>query len=206
MIDKILYTEKYRPNNIEDLVLPQRIKDKFKDGLVQNLLLSGSTGTGKTSLAKAICKQFKYPTKYINASLETSVDVIRTKIEDFCTTRSVISTDYSIKVVILDECLEENEKVRIGTVDDWKSVSLKDLIIGEVYPCISMNIETGELENDTCEIISDKEDALYEVELENGKKVKVTSNHPFMILTEKGEIIQKTIDDRLSLTDKIINF
>lgn len=103
MIDKILYTEKYRPSTIEDIVLPQRIKDKFKDGLVQNLLLEGSTGTGKTSLAKAICKEFKYPTRYINASLETSVDVIRTKIENFCTTRSVMSTDYSIKVVILDE-------------------------------------------------------------------------------------------------------
>lgn len=49
-----LFTEKYRPSNLEELILPERVMSKFKDGLVQNMLFAGSPGTGKTSCAKAI--------------------------------------------------------------------------------------------------------------------------------------------------------
>ena len=77
--------------------------NKFKDGLVQNMLLAGSPGTGKTSTAKAIVKQFKMPYLYINASTDTSVDVIRTRITDFCSTVSIMDGPSSMKVVILDE-------------------------------------------------------------------------------------------------------
>ena len=76
---------------------------KFKDGLVQNMLLSGSPGTGKTSCAKAIVNQFELPYLYINASTDTSVDVIRTRITDFCSTVSIMDKPGMFKVVILDE-------------------------------------------------------------------------------------------------------
>ena len=66
-----LFTEKYRPKNLDDLILPDRVMAKFKDGLVQNMLLSGSHGTGKTSCAKAIVNQFELPYLYINASTDT---------------------------------------------------------------------------------------------------------------------------------------
>jgi DNA polymerase III gamma/tau subunit len=49
-----LFTEKYRPKNLQDLILPERVMSKFKDGLSQNMLLAGSPGTGKTSTAKEI--------------------------------------------------------------------------------------------------------------------------------------------------------
>jgi len=81
-----LFTEKYRPSNLSELILPERVMAKFKDGLVQNVLLAGSPGTGKTSTAKAIVNQFNMPYLYINASTDTSVDVIRTRITDFCST------------------------------------------------------------------------------------------------------------------------
>ena len=98
-----LFTEKYRPKNLSELILPERVMNKFKDGLVQNMLLAGSPGTGKTSTAKAIVKQFKMPYLYINASTDTSVDVIRTRITDFCSTVSIMDGPSSMKVVILDE-------------------------------------------------------------------------------------------------------
>ena len=98
-----LFTEKYRPQNLEELILPDRVMGKFKDGLVQNMLFAGSPGTGKTSTAKAIVKQFKLPYLYINASTDTSVDVIRTRIIDFCSTVSIIDAPGAFKVVILDE-------------------------------------------------------------------------------------------------------
>jgi DNA polymerase III delta prime subunit len=98
-----LFTEKYRPKNLQDLILPERVMSKIKDGLSQNMLLAGSPGTGKTSTAKAIVNQFNLPYLYINASTDTSVDVIRTRITDFCSTMSVLDDQGKFKVVILDE-------------------------------------------------------------------------------------------------------
>jgi replication factor C small subunit len=98
-----LFTEKYRPKNLEDLILPERVMSKFKDGITQNVLLAGSPGTGKTSTAKAIVQQFDLPYIYINASTDTSVDVIRTRITDFCSTMSILDDRGKFKVVILDE-------------------------------------------------------------------------------------------------------
>jgi DNA polymerase III delta prime subunit len=98
-----LFTEKYRPKNLQDLILPERVMSKIKDGLTQNMLLAGSPGTGKTSTAKAIVNQFNLPYLYINASTDTSVDVIRTRITDFCSTMSVLDDQGKFKVVILDE-------------------------------------------------------------------------------------------------------
>ena len=77
--------------------------NKVKDGLVQNMLLAGSPGTGKTSTAKAVVNQFGLPYLYINASTDTSVDVIRTRITDFCSTVSIMDEPGMFKVVILDE-------------------------------------------------------------------------------------------------------
>ena len=98
-----LFTEKYRPKNLDELILPDGIMNKFKNGLTQNMLLAGSPGTGKTSMAKAIVNQFELPYIYINASTDTSVDVIRTRIIDFCSTMSILDDQGKFKVVILDE-------------------------------------------------------------------------------------------------------
>lgn len=98
-----LFTEKYRPSTLEQLILPDAVMNKFKDGLVQNMLFTGSPGTGKTSCAKAIVNQFKLPYLYINASTDTSVEVIRTRIIDFCSTVSIMDAPGMFKVVILDE-------------------------------------------------------------------------------------------------------
>ena len=67
------------------------------------MLLAGSPGTGKTSTAKAIVNQFGLPYLYINASTDTSVEVIRTRITDFCSTMSILDDQGKFKVVILDE-------------------------------------------------------------------------------------------------------
>lgn len=103
-----LFTELYRPADISGLLLPQRIKELLNEGeIVQNLLLYGAPGTGKTSTAFALTgykKEYsKYPTLYINVSEENGIDVIRDKITDFCSSIDLINDKESIKVVILDE-------------------------------------------------------------------------------------------------------
>lgn len=98
-----LFTEKYRPKNLDDLILPDRVMKKFVNGVSQNMLFAGSPGTGKTSTAKALVAQYDLPYLYINASTDTSVDVIRTRITDFCSTMSILDDRSKFKIVILDE-------------------------------------------------------------------------------------------------------
>ena len=99
----ILWEEKYRPQNLKELIVPQRIRTIFEKGVVQSMLLYGTAGIGKTSAAKAICKQFEHNTLYLNMSETTGVDTIRETIMEFAMNQSILHYDNPIKVVILDE-------------------------------------------------------------------------------------------------------
>lgn len=103
---KDLYTEKYRPQILDDIVLTKEEKDYFislkEKEEIPNLLFAGSPGTGKTSLAKIIVKDIldcQY--LYINASDENGIDTIRSKVIGFSSTKSL---DGKLKVVLFDEC------------------------------------------------------------------------------------------------------
>ena len=102
-IQNVLLTEKYRPQSLDDLITPSRVTAKLQKGVYQHLLLHGSPGTGKTSAAKALVKHFKHPYLYINASTDTSVDIVRNRITDFCANRSIMDEPGKLKVIILDE-------------------------------------------------------------------------------------------------------
>lgn len=100
-----LWVEKYRPQTINDCILPPSLKTTFKDmvakGEPQNLLLSGSAGTGKTTVARALCKEFNVDYIIINCSEDGNIDTLRTKIRQFASTVSFEGNKK--KVVILDE-------------------------------------------------------------------------------------------------------
>ena len=102
-IDSVLWTEKYRPKCLNELIVPKRVKDMLSNGVIQSMLLHGPAGIGKTSAAKAITKEFKHNTLYLNMSETTGVDTIRETIMDFAMNTSVIHYDNPIKVVIMDE-------------------------------------------------------------------------------------------------------
>ena len=102
-IDSVLWTEKYRPKCLNELIVPKRVKDMLSNGVIQSMLLHGTAGSGKTSAAKAITKEFKHNTLYLNMSETTGVDTIRETIMDFAMNTSVIHYDNPIKVVIMDE-------------------------------------------------------------------------------------------------------
>ena len=102
--DSFLWVEKYRPQRIEDCILPQRMQGMFtemvKSGELQNLLLSGGPGCGKTTVAKALCEELDMDWILINCSEEGNIDILRTKIRDFASTVSIAGNK---KAVILDE-------------------------------------------------------------------------------------------------------
>ena len=105
MKDHFLWVEKYRPQTIEDCILPEATKATFKQflkkGEVPNLLLCGTAGTGKTTVARALCEELGCDYIVINGSDEgRQIDTLRTKIKSFA---SAISFESKTKVVIIDE-------------------------------------------------------------------------------------------------------
>ena len=102
---QFLWVEKYRPSRIEDCILPEQVKEQFQQfiskGEVPNLLLSGSAGTGKTTIARVLCNELGCDYIVINGSDEgRQIDTLRTKIKQFA---SAVSFEGKTKVVILDE-------------------------------------------------------------------------------------------------------
>lgn len=99
-----LWVEKYRPKAVQDCILPDRIKKVFQEyvdaGQIPNLMLTGSAGVGKTTVAKAMCEQLGLNHLFINSSEERGIDMLRTKIKSYAST---ISLTGGRKVIILDE-------------------------------------------------------------------------------------------------------
>ena len=104
MKDDFLWVEKYRPHKIEDCILPESLKATFsefvKQGNIPNLLLTGSQGTGKTTVARAMCEELGLDYIEINGSMNGGIDTLRTEIKNFASTISFTGTR---KMVILDE-------------------------------------------------------------------------------------------------------
>lgn len=104
MSDEYLWVEKYRPKSVSDCILPDRIKKVFQSYVdttnIPNLMLTGSAGVGKTTVAKAMCEEIGLNYLFINSSEERGIDMLRTKIRGYAST---ISLTGGRKVIILDE-------------------------------------------------------------------------------------------------------
>lgn len=105
MLDKnIVWSERYRPTTIDEVILPERYKKVFrgfvKTGKIPHLLLAGPSGIGKTTIARVLAKELNYDVLEINASLDRNIDTLRNEIQSFAST---FSLEGKRKCVILDE-------------------------------------------------------------------------------------------------------
>ena len=101
-----LWVEKYRPQTIEDCIIPDSTKKFFqemkKTGDIQNMLISGSHGVGKTTIAKALCNEIGADTLFLNCSKDRGIGTLQTKIAGFSSSMSLTATS-GLKVIIGDE-------------------------------------------------------------------------------------------------------
>ena len=103
--NEYIFIEKFRPKTIDDLIVPQKLKEQMrewvKDGEIPNLLLSSKTpGTGKTSMTHTLINEVGADALFINASLESNIDLLRNKIQGFVSTASY---NGNAKIIVLDE-------------------------------------------------------------------------------------------------------
>ena len=101
--DDFLWVEKYRPHRVADTILPKQLKLEFQEYVnsrrIPNLLLCGTSGTGKTTVAKAMMDELQADYMFMNGSLTVNMDAVRTDITDFASTVSPNGRKY----VIIDE-------------------------------------------------------------------------------------------------------
>ncbi len=113
-----LWVEKYRPKKVSDCILPDTTINVFKgfvdQGEIPNLLLSGTAGVGKTTIAKALCEEIGASYIIINGSDEGRfLDTVRNRVRQFATTVSLTSSA-AHKVVIIDEADNTTNDVQLS--------------------------------------------------------------------------------------------
>ncbi len=104
-VKKLLLWEKWRPKTLEDIILLPRIKRQFENGINQHYIFYGHYGTGKTSLARILIGKYTKETPFLelNCSMDTSIDVLREEIQNFCKFTPMFESSSDIKYVFLDE-------------------------------------------------------------------------------------------------------
>ena len=112
-----IWVEKYRPQNIDDCILPENIKKTFKEflnkGEIPNMLLAGPPGIGKTTVAKALCNELGVDYYVINGSDEGRfLDTVRNNAKNFASTVS-LSSEAKHKVIIIDEADNTGNDVQL---------------------------------------------------------------------------------------------
>ena len=104
MAETFLWCEQYRPKDVKSCILPENLKNTFSEfiqnGQIPNLILTGGSGVGKTTVANAMLEELDATYMMINGSEESGIDVLRTKIKNFAST---VSLHGGRKYLILDE-------------------------------------------------------------------------------------------------------
>lgn len=147
---QVLWAERYRPRQIADVILPRSTKQQFQSFVdnrnVPNLLLSGVSGVGKTTAAKAILDQLECDYTVINGSLNMGLDALRTNVQIFASSRSFSGNR---KYVVIDEADGLSKQVQDGLrnfIDEFSSNC------GFIFTCNYLNKITDAIRSRTSHV------------------------------------------------------
>ena len=190
-MEEFLWVEKYRPKTIQDCILTKDLSDTFKKfsnkGEIPNLLLSGTAGTGKTTVAKALCEELKADYIVINGSDEgRQIDTLRNKIKDFASTTSLNETAKH-KVVIIDEADYMNPESVQAALRNFIETFYKNCRF--IFTCNFVNKIIPALHS-RCTVIN--------FQITNGQKVKTA-----MAFMKRVEGILK--DEKIDFEKKVLS-
>ena len=163
-MNDFLWVEKYRPKKIEHCILPSNVKETFtsfvKQGEIPNLLLSGTAGVGKTTIAKALCNELGADFYVINGSDEGRfLDTVRNQAKTFASSVSLTS-ESKHKVIIIDEADNTTHDVQLllrAAIEEFQNncrfiftCNYKNKILEPLHSrcsCIEFNITGKEKQN-----------------------------------------------------------
>jgi DNA polymerase III delta prime subunit len=125
-LEQAVFAEKYRPKTIDDCILTDSVRKQFKDmvqsGSVPHCLMAGAAGTGKTTLIRALINDADMELLFINASLDSGIDTVRTKVMQYAST---VSLESKQKVILFDEfdgVSRAGQDALRGVIEEFKNI------------------------------------------------------------------------------------
>ena len=189
MREEYLWVEKYRPKTVQECILTEGLKrtllELVDNAEIPNLLLTGTAGIGKTTVARALCEQLNCDYILINGSEEGGIDILRTKIKNFASTLSLTG---GTKVVILDEAdylnPQSTQPALRGFIEEFSSncrfiftCNFANRIIGPLHSRCSLvefKIEKKELPRIASQFLTRTENILETENIKYNQKVVVS--------------------------------
>ena len=199
-----LWVEHFRPQKIDDAILPEKFKKFFKelikDGEIPNLLLESSTpGSGKTSIAKAICAELNADYIYINISSENGIDTLRSQIKQFASTKSFTRRP---KIVIMDEAdgatpaLQQGLRAFIEQFHQSCRFILTCNFVSKIIPALR--------EGRMMEFNFNMKDTEFAVEMKPKMKKRLEQILKFKAVEYKSDVLEKVVEDNYPNMRKMI--
>ncbi len=207
-----MWTEKYRPLKIDDVVNQRAVVDRLKSllkspGDMPHLLFAGPPGTGKTTTALCIARNimgdyWRDFTLELNASDERGINTVRDRVKTFAryADRRV---EIPFRIIILDEademCLHPDTTVLVGGIDNLEEAKLRELYerFGEEpFDIVTLNLRTRKAENDKGKIVPSGTAKLYKITFEDGRTILASSDHPFFTMKGTSVTVVRTRDIR----------
>lgn len=227
--EQYIWSEKYRPQVLEDLIITNNIKNQLKENIKEKnvphlFLISNSAGLGKTTLARILSRELNSDTKFINGSQDRGLDIFRNQVRDFITSSTF---DDSKKMVIIDEAdgltSDSNKAIR-GLIEEFSkntififTANYEDMIIeplknrlvkinfDEMFQDSKNKPELGLKILERLKFILDNENVKYKVK---DLKTLITNFYPSirsMILTLQQSVKIENGNKFLELSQNILN-
>jgi replication factor C small subunit len=209
-----IWIEKYRPQNLDDIVGQETITERLQSYVERNdlphLMFSGQAGIGKSTAALAVAREL-YGEDWqehfleLNASDQRGIDVVRERIKSFARS-SFGGAEY--RIIFLDEadslCVPPGTEVVTGYPSSPEVKPIED-VAEDGEPVPSVDFETNEIQSDKGKLIDSGVADFFEIELADGRTITASLTHPFFVVGEGGRLVEKELRE-LAPGDEIADF